>query len=103
MRDLELAYDEFQKRGVTPLGLSVDPHPSKNVWATVLSLKKLRLLSDFNPIGEVARDLGIFVDKAGISSRANILVEDGVVLWSKEYDKPQRPDVNEVLEAIDNL
>ena len=104
MRDLENEYDEFTKRGITPLGISVDAHPSKGVWADTLALEKLTILSDFNPKGEVAKDLGVYIEKAGISGRAVVLVdEDGTVLWSKEYEKSQRPDVNEILEAIDNL
>ena len=104
MRDLENEYDEFTKRGITPLGISVDAHPSKGVWADTLALEKLTILSDFNPKGEVAKDLGVYIEKAGISGRAVVLVdEDGTVLWSKEYEKSQRPDVKEILEAIDNL
>lgn len=103
MRDLESRYEDFEKLGVTPIGVSVDAHPSKAVWAQSLGLKNLELLSDFNPIGDLAKDLGIFMDKAGISSRAVFLIENGEVLWSKEYDKPQRPDVDEILDSIKNL
>lgn len=103
MRDLENNFDEFEKYGVTAIGLSVDPHPSKGVWAHAIGVKKTTLVSDFNPKGALAQELGIYIEKAGISARANVLVEDGVVLWSKEYEKSQRPDIEEVLEVIRNL
>lgn len=91
MRDLENEYDEFIKRGVRPFGISVDAHPSKGVWADSLALKNLTMLSDFNPKGEVAKDLGVYIEEAGISGRAVVLVdEDRTVLWSKEYEKSQR-------------
>lgn len=103
MRDLEINYDRFIEKGVTPYGVSVDAHPSKAVWASAIGVKKTKLLADFNPKGALAEEFGIYIDKAGISARAVVIVEDGVVLWSKEYDKPQRPDVEEIFEAIENL
>lgn len=103
MRDLELNYDRFVEKGVKPYGVSVDAHPSKAVWATAIGVKKTPLLADFNPKGALAEEFGIYVDKAGISSRAVVIVEDGVVVWSKEYEKPQRPDVEEIFEVIDKL
>lgn len=103
MRDLEIYHDELEKRGIKAFGLSVDAHPSKAVWGQSIGIKETPLLADFNPKGELAKELGIYIDKAGISGRANILIENGVVLWSKEYEKSQRPCMKEVLESIDNL
>ena len=40
MRELERRYDEFQEKGVVPLGISVDAVPSKNVWSESMMLKK---------------------------------------------------------------
>lgn len=101
MRELERRYKEFEKKGIVPLGISIDPVPAKGVWAKSLMLEKLDILSDFNPIGEVAKAYGIFLEDKGISGRANILVdEDGKVLWSKQYDIPELPDVDEVLEQV---
>ena len=45
--------------------------------------------------------LGIFIKEKGISGRVNILVNDqGEILWAKEYDIPELPDIDEVLEAV---
>lgn len=103
MRDIENNYEEFTKRGVTPFGVSVDAHPSKGVWAKSIALKNLKILADFNPKGELAKELGIYIEEAGISGRASILIEDGKVLWAKKYDNPERPDIDEILNAIDEL
>lgn len=103
MRDLENNYDRFLEKGVKPFGVSVDAHPSKGVWAKSIGVKNVPLLSDFNPKGELAKEFGIYIDKAGISARATVIVEDGVVLWSKEYEKPQRPDIEEIFNAIESL
>lgn len=104
MRDLENAYDDFKAKGVRPLGLSVDPAPSKAAWAKFACLDKLEVLSDFSPLGQVAKDCGLFKEELNTSGRANVIVNNkGEVLWSKEYDLGQRPDLDEVFQAIENL
>ncbi len=101
MRALDANHDKFQSLNTVALGLSVDPQPSKAAWGKVLSLKNTRILSDFWPHGQVAKDYGLFLEDKGISSRANVLVdENGVVVWAKEYPILQLPDVEEVLRAI---
>ena len=103
MEALEENYEEFEANNTVPLGLSVDPKPTKKAWAEELDLENLRLVSDFWPHGEVADKLGIFYDSKGISGRVNILVNDqGEVLWAKEYDVHKEPDIDEVLEAVKN-
>ena len=100
MQALEDNYQEFEKNNTVPLGISVDPVPSKSAWAEDIGLKNLRLLSDFWPHGEFADKLGIFIKEKGISGRVNILVNaEGEILWAKEYDIPELPDIDEVLEA----
>lgn len=101
MRALESRYDELEKKGIVPLGISVDAVPSKGVWAESMMLEKLLILSDFNPLGEVAKAYGNFIDKEGFSGRANVLIgPDGTVIWSKQYDIPELPGLDEVLEQV---
>jgi peroxiredoxin len=101
MQALEDNYQEFEDNNTVPLGISVDPVPSKSAWAEDIGLENLRLLSDFWPHGEFAEKLGIFIKEKGISGRVNILVNsEGEILWAKEYDIPQLPDIDEVLEAV---
>jgi len=103
MQALEANYEEFEKNDTVPLGISVDPVPSKRAWAANIGLENLRLLSDFWPHGNFASKLGIFIEDKGISGRVNILVDDqGEVLWIKEYDVPELPDIDEVLDAVKN-
>ncbi|MEJ5230445.1 MAG: redoxin domain-containing protein, partial [Pseudothermotoga sp.] len=63
MKSLEENYDTFEKLKTVPLGLSVDPVPSKKAWAESLNLKKLKILSDFWPHGEGAKLYDIFREK----------------------------------------
>ena len=101
MRQLERRYQEFEEKGVVPLGISVDPTPAKSVWAKSLMLEKLDILSDFHPLGEVARAYGLFLSDKGISGRANVLIDEtGKVYWTKQYDIPELPDFDEVLDQV---
>ncbi len=101
MRALDANRDKFASLNTVALGMSVDPQPAKAAWAKVLCLKDTRLLSDFWPHGKVAQDQELFLEDAGISGRANILVdEEGKVAWAKEYPISQLPDIEEVLRAI---
>ena len=101
MRSLERNFDKFAQKDTVVLGLSVDSAPSKSAWAKVIVLKRIKILSDFNPLGKVAKEYGIFSDVYGASKRANILVDEhGKVIWTKKYDIPELPDVDEVLAQL---
>ena len=102
MRALEAQRDRFEKNNVVALGMSVDPAPSKKVWAQVLSIRQTKLLSDFWPHGEVAKAYDLFLEDMGIAGRANILIdENGDIEWVKVYDIPQLPDIEEVFQVIE--
>lgn len=101
MKRLEERYDKFVELNVEPIGISVDPLPSKKAWAEAIGIKKLRMLSDFWPHGKVALLYGLFMDKFGFSERANILVdENGEVAYVKIYPIKQVPDFDEILEIL---
>ena len=75
--------------------------PSKQAWAKELGIKNTRLLCDFWPHGQVARQYGIFRDQDGISERANIIVgEDQTVEYVQLYDLSQLPDIQEIIDVI---
>jgi peroxiredoxin len=101
MRALDVNWEKFQALNTVPLGISVDPVPSKKVWAVALALKHLPLLADFWPHGKVAKDYGIFHEEFGMSERANILIDEkGLVQWVKVYPMGELPDLNEVFEVL---
>ncbi|MDD3626731.1 MAG: redoxin domain-containing protein [bacterium] len=101
MLSLEKNYDIFEKFNTVPLGISVDSVPCKKAWAESMGLKHLQILADFWPHGTVAKLYENFIDKLGISGRANILVgKDGNVIWAKVYPIKELPNINEVIEAI---
>jgi alkyl hydroperoxide reductase subunit AhpC len=103
MRSLEANWERFAAYNTVPLGLSVDPAASKTAWSAVLSIKNVKLPSDFWPHGKTAADYGIFKEDLGISERANILIdENGKVIWVKVYPIKQLPDIEEVFAVIEN-
>jgi peroxiredoxin len=97
IRTLEENYARFLELNVIPIGISVDPVPSKKAWAESLGIKKLRILSDFWPHGEVAKKYNIFIEEYGFSERANVIVdEDGEIIFFKVYPIRELPDIEEI-------
>jgi peroxiredoxin len=104
MLALEQNYATFESLNTVPVGLSVDAAPSKKAWADNLGIKKLRLLADFWPHGEVARLFDIFRDKNGFSERANIVIDEkGKVALFITYPVSQLPDIDEIIDAIKQM
>lgn len=104
MRALEANWERFQKLNTVPLGFSVDSVPCKAAWSAVLSIKEVRLPCDFWPHGKVAADYGIFIDKIGMSERANIIIDEtGKVVWVKVYPMKDLPDIEEVFNVLESL
>lgn len=98
MQALEKNHARLKKLNTVALGLSVDPVPSKNAWARHLRITKTRLLSDFWPHGRFARRCRLFLERDGISARANILLDEkGVVIFRKVYRMSELPDLNEIV------
>jgi peroxiredoxin len=101
MQSLENHLKEFEALNAVALGISVDTVPSKKAWADELGIRVTKLLSDFWPHGEYAKKLGIFLDKVGVSERANILVDENQkIIFFKVYEISKLPDINEILEFL---
>jgi peroxiredoxin len=103
MRSLEVKHDALSKLNTVPLGISVDSVPCKKEWADYLELEKTEILADFWPHGDMAKKYDLFVEGAGISERANVLIDErGNIEWIKVYDKPEIPDIEEILRYLKN-
>jgi peroxiredoxin len=86
------------------LGMSVDTVFSKKAWAESLGIKNTPLLSDFWPHGYVAKAYGIFRERNGFSERANIILdEDQKIIFFKVYEIGKLPDINEIINFIQNF
>jgi peroxiredoxin len=103
MQALEKNKMVFDKVNTIAVGLSVDSVPSKAAWAKAIKIKHTRLLSDFWPHGGVAKSLGLFREKDGISQRANVILdESGKVCFVKVYPIAQLPDIKEIITFLKN-
>jgi peroxiredoxin len=101
MKALEANLTEFKRLNTVPLGLSIDAYPSKNAWAKNLEIANVKLLADFWPHGEVAKEYGLFREVEGFSERANVILDEtGNVIWVKVYAIPELPDIEEVLNVL---
>ena len=96
--------EEFQRRGVEVVGISVDSLYSHGAWAAVRGLT-FPLLADFNPKGEVARRYKVWREKDGFSERALYVVDgNGTIRYAHVSPKLQHvPDIYELFEALDGL
>jgi len=104
MLSLEENYDTLTSLNTVPVGISVDAVPSKKAWANSLKLKKLRILSDFWPHGQVSQAYGLFREKYGTSKRANVIVDEkGKILFLKDYEILSVPDIWEVIEFLKQI
>ena len=66
------------------LGISVDSKFCHKAWGETFGGINFPLLADFNPKGAMAKAYGLYLDEAGITDRATVLVgKDGNVLWSE--------------------
>ena len=102
MKSLEARMEDFESLNVVVAGLSVDSVPCKHAWMKNLGIKNLRVLADFWPHGEVAKNFGI-LRKEGFSERANIVIDKtGRIVWVKVYAIPELPDVNGILRFLKN-
>ena len=104
MESLEENADTFASLNTVPTGLSVDSVPTKKAWAEDLGIRKVRLLSDFWPHGQVAQLYGIFKEDTGFSQRTNVIVDEtGKIVFFKGYEISQLPDIQEVIGVIKGL
>ena len=104
MQSLEAYVDDFDELHTIAVGISVDATPSKKAWAESLDITETRLLSDFWPHGDVAQKYGLFIADRGISGRANVIVDpEQRVAWTKIYDIPELPDIDEVIQMLRGL
>jgi alkyl hydroperoxide reductase subunit AhpC len=75
---------KFEAADTQVLGISVDSKHCHKAWAKTFGGIDFPLLSDFHPKGEVARAFGVWLEGAGITDRATVLVgKDGRVRWSE--------------------
>jgi peroxiredoxin len=91
------AKPQLAEQEIELVGISVDSSYAHKAFQEKLGIDT-RLLSDFEPKGEVARAYGSYIDGAGIANRTLVLVdENGVVAWTHESPSPGEFPAAEIL------
>jgi peroxiredoxin len=92
---------EIEAKGVELVGISVDSFFAHKAFQEKLGIDT-RLLSDFEPKGEVARAYDSYVEKMGFANRTLVLVdEEGKVALAHETDNPgEIPGANLIFDAL---
>jgi peroxiredoxin len=92
--------EELESQGARLVGISVDSAYCHAAFREKLNLT-MPLLADFNPKGEVSKAYGAWIEGAGISNRALVLIEDGEVKWSYAAPNPgEIPGANLIFDAL---
>jgi glutaredoxin len=84
----------FRAAHTQVLGVSVDSVYCHANWAKDLGGVSFPLLADFHPKGEVARSYGLYLDGAGITDRATVVIDAaGVVRHVESVTPAGRRDI----------
>ena len=99
MPALEALVDSFEGEAHTQaVGISVDSRHSHANWAWDLGGVSFPLLSDFQPRGAVAAQLGVYLEGAGFTDRATVIVDRaGVVRFAESVGPGGRRDIQQLL------
>jgi hypothetical protein len=94
----------FRTAHTQVLGVSVDSAYCHVNWAKDLGGISFPLLADFHPKGEVARAYGLYLEGAGITDRATVLIDAaGVVRYAESVTPSGRRDIGELAAECDRL
>ena len=96
----------FEAANTQVMGISVDSIHSHANWAAGLGGVSFPLLADFHPKGEMARSYGTYLEEAGITDRATVIIDaDGIVRHASSVSPKGKRDAAELAglcEEIDN-
>ena len=101
-------YEEFKKRGVEVVGVSIDSQFTHNAWRNTptenggIGAVKYALAADVKH--DIAKAYGIEHPEAGVALRASFLIDkNGVVRHQVVNDLPLGRNIDEMLRMVDAL
>lgn len=104
MPGLEKNLERFKGLDAQVVGISIDSTHTNRAWAESLGGISYPLLCDFWPHGNVARDYGVFDEKAGRSERAVFIIDkEGIVRYIDVHDIGEEPDEEQLFEELSKL
>lgn len=101
-------YQEFKKRGVEVVGVSIDSQFTHNAWrktaVDVGGIGEVQFAMVADVKHEIAQAYGIEHPEAGVALRASFLVDkDGIVRHQVVNDLPLGRNIDEMLRMVDAL
>ena len=101
---MEALQDRFRAANTQVLGVSVDSIYCHGNWAMGLGGVSFPLLADFHPKGEVAKAYGLYLDGAGITDRATVIIDaDGVVRHASSVGPGGKRNISELAGLCEQL
>jgi glutaredoxin-related protein len=102
--EVQALLPRFRAAHTQVLGVSVDSVYCHANWAKDLGGVSFPLLADFHPKGEVARGYGLYLDEAGITDRATVLIDAaGVVRHASSVSPAGQRDIGELAAECERL
>jgi len=101
---VEASLDRFRAANTQVLGVSVDSIYCHANWAKSLGGISLPLLADFHPKGAVAASYGLYLEQAGITDRATVIVDaDGIVRHASSVTPSGKRDIDELTTLCEEI
>lgn len=94
---------EFERFGAVLFGISVDGVWCHRAFAENRSLR-FKLVADFEPKGDVAKEYGVYLARDGTSERALFVIDQaGIIRWSYVSPINVNPGADGILSALESL
>ena len=101
---MEALQERFLAANAQVLGVSVDSIYSHVNWAMSLGGISFPLLADFHPKGAVAAAYGLYLEDAGITDRATVIIDaDGVVRHVSSVTPSGKRDIAELAALCEEI
>ena len=101
---MEALRDRFLAANTQVLGVSVDSMYCHGNWAKSLGGVSFPLLADFHPKGAVATAYGLYLDQAGITDRATVIIDaDGIVRHVSSVSPSGKRDIAELAKLCEKV
>lgn len=101
---MERLLPRFRAAHTQVLGVSIDSVYCHANWAKDLGGVSFPLLSDFHPKGAVARSYGLYLEDAGITDRATVIIDSGgTVRYVASVTPSGQRDILELAELCEGV
>jgi len=95
--ETEALLPRFRAAHTQVLGVSVDSVYCHAAWGASMGGISFPLLADFQPRGKLAGSLGLFLEAAGITDRATVIIDkDGIVRYAASVGPPGRRNIEDL-------